>query len=99
MVGPRDLRANLAANVRRLREKQGWTQERAAEACELDLRTIQRIEGGELDTSLSVLEKLAEGFNTAPTEILTPSEPAPKRRRGRPRRPVRVEPTKTSTKK
>lgn len=79
-----DLVLCLAANVRRLRDQRAWTQMVAAERCLLDLRTMQRIENAELDTSLSVLARLCEGFGTEPGELLA-AAPQPRRRpRGRP---------------
>jgi uncharacterized Tic20 family protein len=40
---------NLGLKVSELRQQKGLTQERLAELCEVSPRTIQRIEGGEVD--------------------------------------------------
>jgi transcriptional regulator with XRE-family HTH domain len=52
----------LGARVRELRESRGWTLERAAEAMDLDLKHLQKVEAGKLNVTLVTLVRIAEGF-------------------------------------
>lgn len=52
----------LGLRLRRLREEQGWTLEKAAERCDLDLKHLQKIESGQLNVTLVTLVRLAVGF-------------------------------------
>ena len=45
----------LGLKVAELRQQKGLTQEKLAEMCEVSSRTIQRIEGGEVDPRLYCL--------------------------------------------
>jgi len=47
--------------VKKLREQNGWTQEQLAEFCDLNVRTIQRVESGN-KASLETLKSLASVF-------------------------------------
>ena len=47
--------------VKKLRDRNGWTQEQLAECCALNVRTIQRVESGKKD-SLETLQSLASVF-------------------------------------
>ncbi len=51
---------DLGLKVAELRQQKGLTQERLAELCEVSPRTIQRIEGGEVDPRLYTLQCLSE---------------------------------------
>ena len=57
----REARA-LGLRVRALREGNGWTLEKAAERCDLDLKHLQKIESGMLNVTLVTLVRLAVGF-------------------------------------
>ncbi len=50
----------LGLKVTELRQQKGLTQEQLAEHCEVSARTIQRIEGGEVDPRLFTLNNLSE---------------------------------------
>jgi len=52
----------LGQRVRDLREARGWTLERAAEAMNLDLKHLQKVEAGKLNVTLVTLVRIAEGF-------------------------------------
>ena len=56
-----DARA-LGTRVRELRESRGWTLERAAEAMDLDLKHLQKVEAGKLNVTLVTLVRIAGGF-------------------------------------
>lgn len=50
----------LGLKVAELRQQKGLTQEQLAERCEVSTRTIQRIEGGEVDPRIFTLSRLSE---------------------------------------
>lgn len=47
--------------IKKLRDRKGWTQEQLAQCCGLNVRTIQRVEGGS-KASLETLQSLASVF-------------------------------------
>ncbi|RJP54930.1 MAG: DUF4870 domain-containing protein [Anaerolineaceae bacterium] len=53
---------DLGLKVAELRQQKGLTQERLAELCEVSPRTIQRIEGGEVDPRAYTLHCLGEAL-------------------------------------
>jgi transcriptional regulator with XRE-family HTH domain len=76
----------LAANVTRLRERAGWTQQQAAEATGLDVKHLQKVEYGELNPSLRTLVSLASAFGVTVGRLLArTSTRRPSRPVGRPR--------------
>lgn len=79
----RTLLASIAGNVRRLRTDRGLTQERLAEAADIDLSFLQQIERAEVNLSMAILVAIAEALTVAPAELLQPAE-MPAIRRGRP---------------
>jgi DNA-binding XRE family transcriptional regulator len=52
----------LAGNVRRLREKAGWTQEQAADAMEIATRHYQKIEAGDVNVTVATLVRVANAY-------------------------------------
>ncbi len=62
----------LGARVRELREKRGWTLERAAEAMDLDLKHLQKVEAGKLNVTLVTLVRIAEGFSVPLATLFPP---------------------------
>lgn len=75
----------IAANVRRLREKRGLSQERFAEVAGLDFRFTQRVERGRLNFSIETLVRLAAALDTTPGALLRPAKLSPPKP-GRPRK-------------
>lgn len=75
----------VGANVRRLRVKQGMTQEALAEQLEVTARFIQRIERGEAIVSLPLLVRAAGTLGVEPFQLLKPAR-ASKPMVGRPKR-------------
>jgi transcriptional regulator with XRE-family HTH domain len=73
----------VAANVRRLRLSRGLTQEQLAEAVDLHLTYIQRIERGGVNISLGVLLTLAHVLDVKPEALFKPAK-LPPVKRGRP---------------
>ena len=57
--------------MRELREARGWTLERAAEAMNLDLKHLQKIEAGKLNVTLVTLMRTAEGFGEPISALFT----------------------------
>src|SRR5512142_2934910 len=54
---------DLGLKVAELRQQKGLTQERLAEQCEVSLRTIQRIESGEVDPRAYTVHCLGEALD------------------------------------
>lgn len=57
---PQELREykKLGASIRRIRTRQGMTQERLAELSELHLRSLQKIEAGEKNVLTTTLRRI-----------------------------------------
>lgn len=66
----RQLLASLAVNLRRLREQRGWTQEQAAERCDLSLIQYARVETRKTNVTFVTLARLADGFGVPPAQLL-----------------------------
>ncbi|MGA2139946.1 MAG: helix-turn-helix transcriptional regulator [Verrucomicrobiia bacterium] len=60
----------LASNIRRLREKQGWSQEDCAEHCGLHRTYIGAVERGERNITIATLERIAAAFEVTPIDLL-----------------------------
>jgi transcriptional regulator with XRE-family HTH domain len=61
--------AAFAANVERLREARGLTQEQLGWSCGLHQTAIARIESGERRPTLPTIFKLAAGLEVPPAEL------------------------------
>ena len=53
----------LGLRIRALRQERGWTLQQTAEACQLDLTHLQKIEAGRLNLTFATLVRLAEGLD------------------------------------
>jgi len=60
----------LGQNILHYRTHLGFTQERLAEAAGIDPRFIQKIEAGELGTSLAILKRLRKALKIDWNELL-----------------------------
>jgi transcriptional regulator with XRE-family HTH domain len=60
----------FAANVRRLRNERGLTQERLAELADLHLTDIARIETVKRDPGVKTIAKIAHGLAVPASELL-----------------------------
>ncbi len=60
----------LGLKVKNLRESSGLTQEKLADECGVDIRTIQRIEKGEFGFGLPILFALLEALKVKPSQLL-----------------------------
>lgn len=65
-----NINQRFGANVRRLREIKGWSQETLAEAAELHRTYISGIENATRNPTLTVIERLARALGVAPSELL-----------------------------
>lgn len=81
----RKLLGSLAANVRRVRKSRGWSQQDAAEQCDMALQLFQRIESGQTNVTLTTLARLCDGLETAPSRLFASAPPPVPRPPGRPR--------------
>ena len=67
---PPTLQARLAVAAKRERARLGWTQEQAAVASDMNLRLYQKVEAGEVNTTLRTLERLAGAFGVDAAKLL-----------------------------
>ncbi|WP_338046355.1 helix-turn-helix transcriptional regulator [Polyangium spumosum] len=75
----------IGANVRRLRLSRGLTQEQLAEAAELDLRFLQRVERGQTNVGVAVIVALAGALGVPPGRLFRKAT-LPEAKPGRPRK-------------
>ena len=75
----------VAANIRRLRQKRGMTQQALADAAEIEHRSMQDIEGMRQSVSLATLVRLANALDVSPAALLRPAM-MPEIKPGRPRK-------------
>ena len=59
----------IKSNLRRIRIAQNLTQEEAAFRCGISTRHYSTIENGEVNMSITTLDKLCEGLNVTPYEL------------------------------
>lgn len=62
--------ALFGENIKILRQRRKLTQKALAEKCNLDVRTIQRIENGQITVKLPVIFTIAEALNTPLSTVL-----------------------------
>ncbi len=60
----------VGLQIRKLRERAGFSQQEFAYKCNMELSQINRIELGKVNTSVSVLFKLAETLGVKPSKLL-----------------------------
>lgn len=75
----RRLTRELGQRVRSLRQDRGLTLEKAAEAMDLDLKHLQKVEAGDppLNSTLATILRLAQGLKVTVVDLFLPSEPTP----------------------
>jgi transcriptional regulator with XRE-family HTH domain len=59
----------LGKKIKKLRLSKKLTQQKLADLCEVDIRTIQRIEKGEHGVSLQIIFALADSFGITIVEL------------------------------
>ena len=67
------LKAHFSANLRRLRTRKGWSQERLAEESGLHRTYISGLERGTRNPSLQIVERLAEALKVRAAELVRES--------------------------
>ncbi len=60
----------VGLQIRKLRIRAGYSQQEFADLCEVELSQINRIELGKVNTSISVLFRIAEVLKLKPTKLL-----------------------------
>lgn len=60
----------LGQSIKELRDQRDWLQRDLAKAAGLPIRTIGRIERGDVDVRLSTLTKIAEALRVSAKELL-----------------------------
>ena len=67
-----DIRKHLSYRIRELRARRGMTQQKLAEAADLDYKSIQRLEAKipRFHPKIDTLEKVAKAFGISLTELL-----------------------------
>ena len=64
-----DLRKVFATNLRRLRQKRGFTQEELAHVAHINRTYISKLENGAFYVGLELVEKLADKLEVDPREF------------------------------
>lgn len=67
-----DMRKLVGANVRRLRQKKGLTQEEFAEKSGFSQQYVSGLETGQRNPTIVSLYMLAEALDTTPVVLITP---------------------------
>jgi transcriptional regulator with XRE-family HTH domain len=62
--------AQLAVNVKRIRDERGLTQEEVANRGELSISDVGRVERGQRDPGIGVLARIAYGLAVPPADLL-----------------------------
>ena len=65
-----DVRQRLASNLRRLRLKKGWSQERFADEAGIHRTYISDLERGTRNPTITVVEKIAQSLGTTIGSLL-----------------------------
>lgn len=72
MCGRMDMRRLVGRNVRDLREKRGWTQERLAEKSGFSQQYISGLEQGRRNPTVVSVFELAQALGVTPVDLLSP---------------------------
>lgn len=65
-----DLKEDMAANLRRLRQRLEQTQEELADRAGLSVRYVGAIERAEVSASVTVLGRIADALGVEPSELV-----------------------------
>jgi len=61
---------SVGLRIRKFRERAGYSQQEFADLCDMELSQINRIELGKVNTSVSVLFRMAEVLKIKPSKLL-----------------------------
>ncbi len=64
------LAQTFGKNVRAARQKLGWSQEQLAFEAGIKRSYLSEVEGGKRNPTLDVVERIANGLNLSPSELL-----------------------------
>jgi len=65
-----ELQRAVGARIRELRTARGWSQETFADICEIHRSHMGEIERGEVDVSISTLDKIGKGLDMTVSNLL-----------------------------
>ncbi len=65
-----DYRRRLGERIRKLRDGRGWSQEEFADFSDINRSYMGRIERGELNLTLTTLQKVAKGLGITVSALL-----------------------------
>ena len=65
-----DIRSRLGRNLRKLREREGWSQEDYADRAGIHRTYVSDIERGRRNPTITVVEKLAVPFEVTASDLL-----------------------------
>ena len=68
-TGSREMQKAVGKKIRKLRLQKGWSQKKMAEVGGLNDRYLGAIERGEIDASLSTLDKIARTLRTTVSQL------------------------------
>ena len=60
----------LAQKIKELRSRKGFSQEQLADVAQINLRTVQRIESGEVEPRGDTMKRIAIAFDITPDELI-----------------------------
>jgi transcriptional regulator with XRE-family HTH domain len=69
-MSKKDLRKQVAENIRKVRVKRDITQEDAAEAIGFHYKYYQKIESGKVNLTLDSIQKICAAFKISPKSLL-----------------------------
>ncbi len=65
--------STIGKRIKKLRVNKKMTQSQLATFCDIDIRSIQRIEKGEQNLSISLLYSISESLEVLPYDLLNPN--------------------------
>lgn len=89
----------LGRRLRAYRDHHGWTLEETAERADLDLKFLQKLEAGGVNTTLVTLYRLAHAFGVEMKDLLDFAAELPAASKKRPRKRVNRVVSSRQTKK
>ena len=64
------LKEEFANRIKQLRQEKRWSQETAAEICDLSSRYGGKLERAEASASIDTIEKISKGFQVSAAELM-----------------------------
>ena len=65
-----DICARVGNRIRELRQAKGWSQQILADHAQMERAHLSRLEDGQREAGLRILEKIAEALGVEPYELL-----------------------------